>query len=142
MDILKLRQDVFIIEQNCIYEDIDGLDPICTHFTASAADAADAAGSEILAAYCRVIPPGIKHRHAALGRIIVREDFRGRHIGREIIREAILFISRYHPGHGIWIEAQSHLEAYYARFGFERTSEDFILDGIPHVEMVIEASKV
>jgi ElaA protein len=126
-DILKLRQDIFIVEQNCVYEDIDGLDDVSNHLLLKI--------GEELAAYSRIVPPKVKFDEISIGRIVVKEKFRGKGYGKKIILESIDRIAE--DGHkSIRIEAQAHLLQFYKDLGFKPAGETYILDGIPHVQMV------
>ncbi len=130
-DVLKLRQDVFIIEQDCIYNDFDGYDNEATHFIIYDGD--------ILAAYSRIFNPGVKYNHeASIGRIIVRDSYRGGKIGKELISDSISFCFKHNPESSIKIEAQAALENYYSRFGFAGVSDIYPVDGIDHLEMVLK----
>lgn len=127
-DILKLRQDIFIIEQNCVYNDIDGLDEASQHLLLEI-------GGE-LAAYSRIVPPKVKFDEISIGRIVVREKYRGVGYGQKIVLESIKRIAE--NGHKIVrIEAQAHLLKFYENLGFESAGETYILDGIPHLQMML-----
>jgi ElaA protein len=125
--ILKLRQDVFIIEQNCVYDDIDNLDQISEHLLFMD-------GKE-LAGYSRIVPAGEKYKEVSLGRIIVQKTYRGQKTGRELIAEA-LQILKDRGENSVRIEAQLPLLNYYEEFGFIADGASYILDGIPHIEMI------
>tara|TARA_R110002096_G_scaffold97694_19_gene217815 strand:- start:18395 stop:18844 length:450 start_codon:yes stop_codon:yes gene_type:complete len=129
-DVLKLRQDVFIIEQNCIYSDIDGSDSEAIHILLYEKDN--------LAAYSRLFAPGIKFKQAsAIGRIIVAPAFRGSKFGRLLIEESISLCKELYPNTEIRIEAQAKLESYYKKYGFKSVSDVYEVDAIPHIQMVI-----
>jgi len=126
-DILKLRQDIFIVEQNCVYEDIDGLDESSQHLLLRI--------SNELAAYSRIVPPEVKYDEISIGRIVVKEKFRGNGYGKKIVLESIAHIAE--NGHkAIRIEAQAHLLQFYKDLGFKSAGETYILDGIPHLQML------
>lgn len=125
-NILKLRQDIFIVEQNCVYEDIDGLDDVSKHILLRVGDE--------LAAYSRIVPPKVKFDEISIGRIVVKEKFRGNGYGKKIVLEAIDRIAE--TGYkSIRIEAQAHLLQFYKNLGFKSAGETYILDGIPHLQM-------
>ena len=131
-EILKLRQDIFIIEQNCIYDDIDGLDKISAHLLMLN-------NQGRLIGYLRIVPAGEKFEEVSLGRIAVRLEERGNGYGRELILKGLekaLEVSE----SAVRIEAQSHLEEYYSGLGFNSTSDVYDLDGIPHLQMVLKDS--
>jgi len=126
-DILKLRQDIFIVEQDCVYDDIDDLDGASQHLLLKI-------GNE-LAAYSRIVPPKVKFDEISIGRIVVKMKFRGYGYGKKIVLESFNHISQ--NGHkAIRIEAQSHLVKFYENLGFKSAGEIYILDGIPHLQMV------
>lgn len=126
--ILKLRQDVFIIEQDCIYEDIDNLDQQSIHLLLM--------DGEKLAAYSRIVPADVKYNEPSIGRIISSSDYRRKGLGREIVKHSLNYLRD--RGESVArIEAQAHLRDFYSSFGFEPEGEIYDLDGIPHIEMLI-----
>ena len=128
--LLKLRQDVFIIEQNCIYPDIDGSDTDALHlllFTDGA-----------LAAYSRIFAPGIKFKDASsIGRIVVDQKYRGTDVGRALIQESIRVCKKHYPETSIRIEAQAALKEYYEQYGFSAEGGIYVVDDIDHIQMVL-----
>lgn len=129
-DILKLRQDVFIIEQQCIYPDIDDVDKAALHlFARSESD-----GS--ITAYLRILTPGIKFEEVALGRVLIHESSRGSGLGRALMQAAIQLVAEHHPGHAIKISAQQYLERLYNELHFVTVSEPYDEDGIMHIDML------
>lgn len=136
-DFLAARQDVFIVEQTCIFQDIDGHDPGCWHLLGygTVDKAADGEGRSQLAAYSRIVPPGVIFAQSSIGRIITTTKFRGRNIGRELMRQSIESCQSTFPG-PIRIAAQIHLEKFYDEFGFTRASDPYDEDGIEHIEML------
>lgn len=131
-DIMRLRVDVFVVEQRCVYPEIDGQDPTALHIQAHAPNGA-------LAAYARILPP-----HDAepphIGRVIVHPAFRGRHLGRHLMHHALAaVVERYGP-HNCALAAQAYLVPFYASFGFEPVSAEYMWDGIPHVDMRLTAA--
>ena len=130
-DVLKLRQDIFIIEQDCIYDDIDGLDDKSEHILLHRVD------GEIIG-YLRIVPPDIKFREHSLGRIVVKKGFRGRGLGKKLVEKGIDRVRRGGTP-GIRIEAQAHLEKFYKNIGFSTVSEMYSVDGISHVQMMLTA---
>ncbi|MDO5718648.1 MAG: GNAT family N-acetyltransferase [Tissierellia bacterium] len=127
-DILRLRQNVFMIEQDIKFEDIDGLDPFCIHIFAYIKDK--------LAGYIRVIPERISFEEPSMGRYCVCDEMRGLGIGGELFERAINYIHDIMEKPIIRIHAQSYLAEPYRRAGFEIVGEEYILEGLPHVEMV------
>ncbi len=130
--ILARRQEVFIIEQQCIYPDLDGIDPRAFHLMGwRSMD-----GKRELLAYLRCVHPGVKYAEVSLGRVLSAPAARGTGAGRAMMTEALRHVARVYPGQAIRISAQLYLEKFYAGFGFVRTSEPYDEDGIPHVEML------
>ena len=127
--ILQLRQQVFVVEQDCIYQDLDNLDQAGLHLCASRAD-------ELLA-YLRCLPPGISCQESSLGRIVTSPGARGLKLGRELVRRGIALNFSTWPDSDILIDAQAHLEKLYRGFGFKTVSEPYIEDGIPHIKMLL-----
>ena len=127
-DLYQLRVGVFVLEQNCAFQDVDGVDPRCWHLLGRS-------GAE-LAAYCRFVPAGIKFDEASIGRVITSPAVRRTGAGRELMGEAIKRADKLWPGQPIRIGAQAHLERFYGEFGFAKVSDPYIEDGIPHIEML------
>jgi ElaA protein len=125
---LHLRQQVFVVEQRCIYHDADGLDPRCLHSWGSTLRGD-------LAAYARVVPPGHGFDGPAIGRVVVAPAWRASGLGGTLMGKAIELARRQFPGQAVWISAQAHLQAFYARLGFTPTSEPYDDEGIPHLDM-------
>lgn len=128
--IYRARQQVFVIEQGCAYLDADGADPQCWHLAAWSA-----AGSEPLA-YARLVAPGVKYPEASIGRVITSSAARGTGLGRELVRRAVVEAEALFPGAGIRISAQAHLQRFYGAFGFLSVGDEYMEDGIPHIEML------
>ena len=121
--ITQLRERVFVVEQNCVYLDADGMDLVARHLWA------DDAGS--IRAYLRLVPAGVKFPEISIGRVITAPEARGTGLGKELMQRGIAA-----AGAGpIRIGAQAHLEKFYGELGFVRASEPYDEDGIPHVEM-------
>lgn len=130
--LIRAREAVFVVEQRCAYQEADEFDPQAWHLSVRC-------GSE-LAAYARVIEPGVKHAEAAIGRVLTPAKFRGLGVGRALVAEAIAFIERTFPGQGIRIGAQAHLEAFYRGFGFLPASDVYDDEGLPHLDMIRPAA--
>lgn len=124
---LKLRQDIFIIEQDCIYDDIDTLDPECEHLMLYDGD--------ILAAYSRLVPSGIKFDSPSIGRITVSNLYRGKGLGRKLVEKSIEILRRDGQHQDLLIEAQVYLQKFYESFGFLKISDPYDVDGIDHIKM-------
>jgi ElaA protein len=126
-DMLKARQDIFIIEQDCIYPDIDDLDKKSWHLLARE--------NNELVAYLRVVFPGYKYEELSIGRVLMVEKYRGQGFGYKLVAEAINNIKQIDVEANIRISAQYHLQKFYGSFGFKAVSEPYDEDGISHIEM-------
>lgn len=126
--LLRLRQQVFCIEQNCLYLDMDNLDQQAAHMLCWE-------GSQLMA-YLRALPPGVCFPESSLGRIVVSPEARGTRLGYELVQRGIDFNIEKWPGHNIQIGAQAHLSRFYSGLGFESVGEEYIEDGIPHIHMI------
>jgi len=125
--ILQLRSEVFVVEQNCVYQDIDGKDEKAIHVIGEFEDQT--------VAYCRIFDKGNYFDQASIGRVIVKENFRDRKWGHDLIKEAIEAIQNHYGESQITISAQLYLKKFYESHGFVKTSEEYLEDGIPHIEM-------
>ena len=129
--ILQLRTEVFILEQACLYQDIDDKDPASKHVWLE-----DDQGQ--ILAYCRLLPPGLTFDKAAsIGRVIVKQSLRGQDYGRLLLEKAIDQLKMDGQSQ-IRIEAQEYAEKFYAKVGFQATDHHFLEDGIPHLEMFLD----
>ncbi|WP_417551102.1 GNAT family N-acetyltransferase [Methylophaga sp.] len=126
--IIKARESVFVVEQNCPYQETDDLDPHAWHLSALV--------NGELAAYARVVEAGIKDRLPSIGRVMTVKTFRGREIGRALMEEAIRFTEHQFPNADIKISAQVYLQKFYESLGFRVFSEPYDEDGIPHIDMI------
>ena len=126
--ILRARQQVFILEQTCIYPDIDGVDPSSWHLAGKGPD-------DELVAYLRVIPPTNQRPEPAIGRVLIASNARGQGLGRQLLAEGMRRTQQHFPGYDIVLSAQHHLEKLYGEFGFQTISEPYLEDGIPHIDM-------
>ena len=122
---LQLRGAVFVVEQDCVYQDLDGLDHLAEHvFVWCGGD---------LAAYTRLLPPAVVHAEGcAIGRVVAAAEYRGRGLGRLAFGESVGECRRRWPGTNVLLHAQTYLLAFYEDFGFEVEGEPFLEDGIPH----------
>ena len=128
--VLSAREAVFVLEQNCAYQELDGLDLEAMHLIAWDGE------SHEVAAYLRVLAPGIKYAEPAIGRVLTSQKFRNQGLGRTLVSTGLTHVEKTYPGHAVRISAQAHLEQFYRSLGFEVTSEPYLEDGIPHVEML------
>ena len=127
--VLQLRTEVFVMEQNCAYQDMDGNDQAALHVTGHL----DAE----LVCYARVLPPGLKYTGASIGRVITAIKFRGGGYGRQLMSVAIEYCHQHFAGESITLSAQQQLEDFYLSMGFVSVSEPYMEDGIPHIEMLM-----
>ena len=135
-EVLRQRQQVFILEQTCLYPDIDGLDPHCHHLMAWR----EVDGQRVLQASLRVLPPGLKYHEMSIGRVLTTEAARGTGIGRALLDRAMPLADALHPGHACRIGAQAHLEKFYSGYGFVTVTEPYDEDGIMHIDMLRPAT--
>ncbi|MEO8278093.1 MAG: GNAT family N-acetyltransferase [Ideonella sp.] len=126
--IMRARQQVFVVEQHCPYLDADSADEQAWHLAAWQGG--------LVCAYARVVDPGVNYQEASIGRVITDRSVRGRGLGRELIARAIRHASDVYPEAAIRISAQSHLQAFYAGFGFAAQGDIYLEDAIPHIEML------
>lgn len=127
-EIMKARQQVFIIEQSCIYADLDGADQQSWHLMGMEPDGK-------LAAYLRVLKPIDQRPEPSIGRVLILPATRGRGLGRQLLAEGVRQTKQQFPGQAIVLSAQHHLEKLYREFGFKSVGEAYLEDGIPHVKM-------
>lgn len=123
-EIVKLRIAVFVVEQNCPYQEVDEADEQALHTWLQD-------GSEIMG-YTRIIDKGDT---VTFGRVIVNPDYRGKKLGNKLVEETLKVIEANYPNRPIIIGAQAHLTNFYGAFGFEAISEVYLEDDIPHVNM-------
>jgi ElaA protein len=134
--VLAARQDVFVLEQQCLYADIDGKDQRAFHLIGRQQELQQ--NSQELVAYLRCFAPGDHYPEAALGRVLTVQSARGRGYGKQLMAEGIRRVAQHFPGSAIRISAQDHLEHFYGEFGFRRDSETYLEDGIAHIAMLKE----
>jgi len=127
-DILQLRTDIFVVEQNCPYPELDGKDKNCLHVFATQHGK--------VVAYARIVPPGLSYKEISIGRVAVHQDYRKEGLGRILLDLAIEKIEEEFDPQDIQIGAQCYLKKFYASFGFEPVSAEYLEDGIPHVDMI------
>ena len=125
---LRLRGNVFVVEQNCVFHEVDGLDPKCDHLCGWL-------GGELVA-YLRLLPPGLKSPEAALGRVVVAAAHRRKGHSRAAVGRGLARSTERYPGKPIRIQAQAHLAPFYETLGFTRAGAEYVEDGIAHVDMV------
>lgn len=129
--ISQLRLEVFVVEQQCHYQDLDGKDLFCYHLSGSL--------DGKLVAYARIVPPDVSYSgYASIGRVVTHPSFRGKKYGRAIMQEAISECRRLYPGTAIKISAQKYLLEFYTSFGFQAVGEAYLEDNIPHQAMIMK----
>ncbi len=133
-EVIKAREAVFVVEQQCAYHEADGADLHSWHLRVLADGA--------FAAYARVVEPGVKFHEPSIGRVMTLREFRNLQLGRALVAEAIAFTEARFPGMGIRIGAQAHLQKFYASLGFRPVGEVYDEDGIAHIDMVKPAVAV
>ncbi|MCB1558899.1 MAG: GNAT family N-acetyltransferase [Alphaproteobacteria bacterium] len=126
-DIYQARAEVFVVEQNCVYQDFDEYDKQAYHIMISDGDN--------LAAYARIIPAGLKYQEHAIGRVLTLSFARGKGVGRILMEACLDCVKRIDNG-DIRISAQSYLRKFYESYGFEVVGNEYLEDGIPHLEML------
>ncbi|GAA5442200.1 protein ElaA [Microbulbifer sp. NBRC 101763] len=135
-EILRVRQEVFTVEQDCPYQDADGKDQHAWHLICWDGNNENPQ----IKAYLRVVFPGEKYSEPSIGRVLTAESSRGTGLGKELIYRAVKQTQNEYPNRGIRISAQEHLARFYGEYGFERVSDPYDEDGIPHIEMLRPAS--
>lgn len=130
-DIIALRLEVFVVEQDCPYLDLDGKDKKCYHLICK-----DGKEGNNVMSTSRILPPGVSYEHAAIGRVVVDKEYRGRGIGHEMMDRCIDFCQKeFGNDSPVIISAQKHLEEYYRKHQFVSIGSEYLDDGIPHIEM-------
>lgn len=126
-DILKLRSTIFVVEQNCVYLDIDGKDKLALHLFGEF--------DGKIVAYSRLFKPGISFENSSIGRVVVDADYRDQKWGHDLMRESIAGIKNHFGENKITIGAQLYLKKFYESHGFVQTGEMYLEDDIPHIQM-------
>ena len=124
-ELLRVRAEVFVVEQDCVYQDLDGDDQVSVHLWLTD-------GGKVVA-LCRVCPAGMHMEEVSIGRVITTE--RGKGYGKRIMLEGIKVAQEHLNAKRIDIEAQEYARGFYEQVGFRQSSEPFMLDGIPHIRM-------
>jgi len=128
-EILQLRSEVFVVEQDCVYQDVDGKDNKAIHVLGYINDK--------LVAYTRIFKPGAYFEESSIGRVVVRSSYRGKSYGQDIMMASIAF-AKAEKYSSIKISAQCYLDKFYNNLGFISTGEKYLEDGIPHQAMILE----
>ena len=130
--VLKLRQEIFVVEQECVYLDCDGLDKKAWHLMGVHSNTTHFE----LVAYLRIIFPEEKTGITAIGRLLTHKKVRQKGAGRELLKQGIIHTEKAYPGSPIQVSAQLYLEQFYNSFGFVTVSEPYDEDGIAHIDMI------
>ncbi|MFC0557764.1 GNAT family N-acetyltransferase [Halalkalibacter alkalisediminis] len=131
-EIVQLRIEVFVVEQDCSYQELDGKDQVAHHLLGYV--------DGKLQAYSRLFKSGLVSEEASIGRVIVRETGRKKGYGQALLEESITYIENEFKDHFILIHAQEYLDDFYQSFGFKPVTEVYLLDGINHLDMRREGS--
>lgn len=126
--ILRLRSEVFVVEQNCVYQDMDDKDPDCYHLCGW--------NNDMLFVYTRLVPAGVSYDEPSIGRVVTSPATRGTGAGRELMKKSIQQLHELWGVQPIRIGAQAYLKNFYESLGFAQTSEIYLEDEIPHMEML------
>jgi ElaA protein len=126
--ILRLRSEIFVVEQNCVYQDIDDKDQKALHFFC--------VEKKQITAYTRLFKPGDYYREAAIGRVVVKKEKRGTGLGHILIKKSIEALENILGDIPIKMGAQTYLIFFYEKHGFKKISEEYLEDGIPHIQML------
>lgn len=127
-EVLRLRSEVFVVEQDCVYQDIDGKDEKALHVLGF--------DNGNLVAYTRIFPPGIYFSEAAIGRVVVKNSSRKNKFGHEIMEASIKAVQDNFDTTNIKLSAQTYLTKFYESHGFHQIGEGYLEDGIPHIAMI------
>ena len=129
-DLLQLRAEVFVVEQDCVYQDVDGKDQKALHVLGYKNDN--------LVAYTRVFNAGYYFKEASIGRVVVAKNERQFKYGYAIMEASIKAIKDYYNETIIKISAQTYLKKFYTNLGFKQIGEEYLEDGIPHIKMILD----
>lgn len=127
--VMQLRNEVFVVEQNCVYQDADNKDQSSMHLCGW--------DENKLVAYTRIIPPGISYTEASIGRVVTSPAYRACGAGRQLMKESISYTFSQFNCTQIKIGAQVYLTKFYQSLGFVQSSIEYLEDGIPHIEMIL-----
>lgn len=133
--LMNLRQKVFVVEQNCPYQDADGFDDQAHHQMAWRQMPSQS--GEVLVACARIFPPGVRYKEASIGRVVTAKEVRGTGLGRELMTRTLTKCKALYPKAGLRISAQAHLQKFYGSLGFVTVGEPYDEDGIAHVSMIL-----
>lgn len=132
--LLRLRSEVFVVEQKCVFQDMDNADQLALHILGY-----DDTLDNELVAYTRIFGPGIKFNMCSIGRVVTSSRARGNGTGRKLMEHSIATVEDRYGKVPIKIGAQQYLDKFYRSLGFQQSSEMYLEDDIPHIEMIREA---
>ncbi|QFU25153.1 GNAT family N-acetyltransferase [Shewanella eurypsychrophilus] len=132
-ELMKLRVDIFVVEQNCPYPELDGKDrhPETRHLLGR-----NPLGE--IVAYSRILAPGISYPEVSIGRVVVAKQARGAGVAHQLMIESIKLAKKNWPDENIQLGGQEYLKSFYQKLGFEPVSEVYLEDGIPHLDMLFK----
>lgn len=129
-DVFQLRSAVFVVEQNCPYQDFDGKDNLSSHVLGYDE-------KNILVAYARILPKELSYKEISIGRVCVTKKYRNTSLGIELMKKTLVYIEEiFGKNEAVRISAQTYLLNFYKKFGFESTGKEYLEDDIPHSEMI------
>ena len=131
---LKLRSDVFVVEQTCVYPDLDNKDTLSSTLHLLC-ETVDAKGTRSVVAYARCLAPGVSYPGCSIGRVVVASSMRGKGLANQLMQHAISICHSHWPNELIQIGAQVYLQDFYKSLGFESFSDPYDEDGIMHIDM-------
>ncbi|MFD1038320.1 GNAT family N-acetyltransferase [Virgibacillus byunsanensis] len=127
-ELMKARVDVFVVEQECPYPELDNYDQEAIHYFLKI--------NNEMAAIVRILPADTKYQEVSIGRVMVKEKYRGNGYAQQIMKKAIEYVVNVWDESIIKLQAQEHLKDFYGSFGFKQISPSYMDDGIPHIDMV------
>jgi len=133
-DLLYLRQQIFVVEQNCIYLDADGVDKECLHLLGLV--------NKKIVAYARIIPAGITYTTPSIGRVVIDEKYRGKKYAYKLMQKAIELTVQKMKAKKITISAQLYLKDFYEKLGFKTVGDVYLDCDLPHLKMVLNKPSV
>ena len=129
-EILKLRSEVFVVEQKCAYQDLDNKDEKALHLVGEE--------NNKIIAYTRIFRKGDFFKNSSIGRVLVKKEYRNKDYGRKIMTSSIEKLKKDPKEEKIELSAQKYLLKFYSELGFEKTGEEYLEDNIPHVKMILK----
>jgi len=128
-EIYKLRSEVFVVEQNCAYQDVDDKDLSAIHVMMY--------DSEILVGYSRILPPSVSYKEPSIGRVVLKKEFRSKGLGKILMKQTINKTQELFRNQPIVISAQTYLLKFYSELSFNSIGDPYLEDDIPHIKMCL-----